>query len=115
MMKFFQSTSLSLVLFSFLLFPSFANTPKEAREKLAQMGIVYSKDVFISCAAQGNTDAVTLFLDAGMDPNTKDSNDWTALLEAAQYGKTNTVQVLVERGAKVNAKRDKGKTALMYA
>ncbi|HXJ02496.1 MAG TPA: ankyrin repeat domain-containing protein [Micropepsaceae bacterium] len=50
------------------------------------------------------SDIVKAVLDLGADPNGRDSNGWTPLLEAA-YGKYPTaLRLLLDRGADVNAK-----------
>src|SRR5579862_7444047 len=115
MKKIISFGSLSLLLFSFLLFPSFAKTPQEAKDALAQMKITYSVDDFIYCAEQGKTEAVKLFLDAGMNPNAKDKDSWTALMSAALMGHSDIVKDLIAKGADINAKDLWDSTALMNA
>ncbi len=79
------------------------------------MGIPYSESAFGSAAVDGNTEAVKLFLAAGMSPDTG-FLDGTVLIFAAERGHTETVRILLDRGAKVNAKTSSGKqTALMKA
>ncbi len=114
-MKFNLCMSLSLLLFSLLVFPSYAKTPQEARNELAQMNITYSEDEFLYCAEKGKTDAVKLFLDAGMNPNVKDNDGWTALLFAEDNNHLETVKTLLAKGADINARDTYGNTALMYA
>src|SRR5262245_5112408 len=48
----------------------FAQRPEAARRKLEKMGIPYTCDQFFQEAGSGNTEAVELFLAAGMGPNT---------------------------------------------
>ena len=45
----------------------------------------------------------------------QDSFGWTALLYAAQYGRTECVEILIKAGARVDHTSRDGKTALMLA
>src|SRR5208283_1787871 len=114
-MKFIIRKSLYLLLSLLLVFPSYAKTQKDARNKLAQMKIKYTENDFLFWTQEGRTDAVKLFLDAGMNPNVKDNSGRTALMSASWFGQTETVQALLAKGAEVNAKNNKGLTALMLA
>ena len=62
-------------------------------------------------AGQGNTQIVSLLLDAGVDVNTPYHHNLTALMWAAGYGKTETAKLLLDRGADRARKDDRGKTA----
>ena len=94
---------------------SFAQSPEEARKLLEQKDIPYTLEAFRTQVFTGNTEAVRLFLAAGMDVNAKYDNGWTVLMKASYLGDTATVQALLEKGADVNAKMSNGMTALMYA
>jgi ankyrin repeat protein len=52
---------------------------------------------------------------AGVDPNEKDFQDFTALHYATIWGWTSTIRILLDAGADPNAATTAGKTALMYA
>jgi ankyrin repeat protein len=58
---------------------------------------------------------VALLLAAGENPKAKYDNDLTALMWAAAYGHTATAKVLLERGAEVGARDNRGKSALAMA
>jgi len=66
-------------------------------------------------------DTVKFVLDLGADPNGKDTEGWTPLMEAAKDGYPSAVRLLLDRGADVNAKcscpnvMGGGWTALMLA
>lgn len=58
------------------------------------------------CAAQGNYTAVRLFLSAGINPYAKNKEGRTAMMLATLKGNTEIAQVLLKKGAEVNAKED---------
>lgn len=58
---------------------------------------------------------VTQLLEAGADPNAKDSNEATPLILAAQTGNTVVAQILVHEGASLNTIDNMGGTALHHA
>jgi ankyrin repeat protein len=69
---------------------------EEARQKLADLNEEYTVENFVSRAASGDRTAVNLFLRSGM--NSKLSE---ALVKAAKGGHSETVDLLLEAGAKV--------------
>jgi len=67
-------------------------------------------------ARDGNIEAVKQHLAAGTDVNTKnDRNGWTPLHWAALYGRTEVAELLIAKGAGVNAMNENGETRLDYA
>jgi hypothetical protein len=54
---------------------------------------------------------VKLFLAKGADPNAAYAHGLTALMWAAGYGKVETMRALIDAGARIDAKDDRGKTA----
>lgn len=90
-------------------------TPEAARQKLENLGIRWSKEVFMSFVLTGHTDYARLFLTGGMSPETSDKNGITALMWSAGRGHTEIVALILKQGASVNAQTSKGKTALMSA
>jgi ankyrin repeat protein len=56
---------------------------------------------------KNNLDTVRFLLDLGLDPNHANKEGRTALMGAAHKGRNEIVQLLVERGAKLDA-RDNG-------
>jgi hypothetical protein len=63
----------------------------------------------------GSGGIVQKLLNIGADVNAKSNDGDTALMIAAQRGKTDTVQALLDKGAEVNATNIDGETALMVA
>ncbi|HEY6506560.1 MAG TPA: ankyrin repeat domain-containing protein, partial [Vicinamibacterales bacterium] len=67
-------------------------------------------------ALNGNAAILRRLLDAGADPNTATPGGETALMTAARTGRIDTVSLLLERAANVNAKDTvRAQTALMWA
>lgn len=86
-----------------------------ARAKLEQKNIPYTEAAFTKVVEDGNTDAVELFLAAGMKPDARDAAGRTALIIAAAKGSDSISQKLLSKGADVNARDSKGSTALMQS
>lgn len=103
---------MAILLLLFSCFP----VEKRARQKLDKMGIGYSEKEFFVSIVRGKTDIASLFLAAGMSPNTKDG-EITALMEAARRGKTYSgiAAALIKGGAEINAGDPFGVTPLMFA
>lgn len=90
-----------------------ANRPEN---QLIRMGISFSADDFVKYAGRGEKRITSLFLQAGMTPDTyRKSDGFTPLHAAAAYGKTPIIRQLVDKGADVNARDKDGQTALMKA
>ncbi|MFB3896323.1 MAG: ankyrin repeat domain-containing protein [bacterium] len=86
-----------------------------ARTKLQEMGITYNKISFLNCARDGKLEAIKYFLDAGINPNTANKDGVTPLMYVIYHGDTKIVDLMIQKGADVNAKTVNGKTALMIA
>jgi ankyrin repeat protein len=63
----------------------------------------------------GDLAGLNALLDQGASPNTVDSRDVTPLMNAAAIGSLESMKLLVERGAEVNAQNAFGSTALMWS
>ena len=66
-------------------------------------------------AKTGDTGAVKLLLDQGVDMNVKDNDGWSALHYAAIYAHTKTVKFLLDQGVDINATDNYGRHALHFA
>ncbi len=80
------------------------------------LDIVYRTNVnpFGKIITTGNYDAVKCMIEAGVDIDKK-SVGMTPLMYAARYNRVDVVNLLIENGADVNAKSNKGYSALKYA
>ncbi len=54
-------------------------------------------------AYEGKADAVTGLMGQGVDVNSTDERGGTALMQAATWGRTEVVEVLLEAGAEIDA------------
>ena len=93
--------------------PAYAASREEALRKLAQKGIQYNELSFFEVLTNRDTEAIKLFLAAGMSPNTKDVFGHPALLLAVGLDYLEGVQLLLGAGADVNANGKDGMTALL--
>ena len=66
---------------------------------------------FCKLIQMGDYDAVKSLIEEGVDVNQR-STGLTALMFAARHNKAEIAELLIEHGAKLNAKSDKGFTAL---
>jgi len=72
-----------------------------SRKRLEQLGIAFTEDTFLSHVRNGNTEVVSLFLEAGMSADTKDRNGAPALILAYRQGQIQIAHRLVESVAKL--------------
>ena len=88
---------------------------KKAKTETTQLPKM--KDLaFISLCKNAGPDKILDAIDKkNADPNAKNSNKFTALMEAAQYNNPSVIKILLEAGAEVNAKNKEGNTALHFA
>lgn len=66
------------------------------------MHFEFSQDGFTKAAESGNLQALELFLKGGMDPNSRDSKNWSPLSMAALKGQVAAAKILLDRGADPN-------------
>src|SRR5262245_1685225 len=67
------------------------------------------------CIKRGDLIALRRALDSGLDPNLSNRFSWSLLMLSALEGNTAMGELLVSRGAKVDATNDFGETALSLA
>jgi ankyrin repeat protein len=73
----------------------------------AAAGIGWVDGVTYEHSVKENIEAVKLLLDLGLDPNAANADGRTPLMGAAMKGRNDVIQLLVERGARLDT-RDKG-------
>ena len=73
----------------------------------AAAGIGWVEGVTYEHSAKDNVEAVKLLLDLGLDPNAANKDGRTPLMGAAMKGRNEVVQMLVDKGARLDA-RDNG-------
>jgi ankyrin repeat protein len=82
-------------------------------------GIGWVEGVTYERSAKENLEAVRMLLDLGLDPNWANKDGRTALMGAAHKGRNEVIQLLVDRGAKIDARdhgsRDTGNAASKIA
>lgn len=71
------------------------------RKEIEQKGIPYSTKSFV--VEVGNKETTELFIKSGIDVNTRDDGDITALCNASGAGYNDSIELLIKNGAHVNA------------
>lgn len=107
-----QSRCVGWLILALVFLPACEQRPEAARKELGQLGLAYTPDAFITSVTSNDVVAVTLFLRAGMDPNTPSPQGIPALLIATmncdgrlRKDKTTPVDIataLIAHGADVN-------------
>lgn len=69
---------------------------------------------FLACST-GKSDVVADLLDGGVDPNTRDRYQLTGLIWAGRKGRIEVANLLIQRGADIEAGDARGRTALFHA
>lgn len=77
--------------------------PLVVRYKDGSVGTYYKNNAMVWAAKADDPVYLRLLLDHGGDPNTRNSNDETLLLQAKFLGTWENIELLVERGADINA------------
>lgn len=90
-------------------------TMDAARAELAGLPLPYTPDAFVESANKGELAVVKLFLAAGIDPNAKNRQGYTALMVSADQGHTKIIEALLKAKANVDERDDRGGTALRWA
>ena len=75
---------------------------------------VFKVNPFCVSIAKGDFETVKKLIDLGADVNQK-SNGMTPVMYAAKFNRTDILKLLIDKGANLKAKSDKGLTAVEYA
>ena len=71
--------------------------------------------MYAAGSPEGCAEGAAILLEAGADPNIKNSEGRTALMHAARNGQTAVIERLLESGAAAGEADNKGRAALMFA
>lgn len=92
----------------------------QVKVELGQLGYEYTSDSFVSAVVDGNLQAVKLFLEGGMSPNTKEEGDRQPLFLSATMCQRDPIEsrepiirALLAAGAKVNVRNENDSTPLL--
>lgn len=75
---------------------------------------IYEATPLCNAIVKGDLATVKKFIEYGSDVN-ESINGTTPLMLAARYNKVEIIKILLEKGAKLDAKDERGFTALKYA
>jgi ankyrin repeat protein len=97
-------TTVAAALLALLLAGCSAETPEEAKQALDKKQIAATPEKLIESTKRSSDQGTAkLLVIAGVDPNAKHDNGLTALMSAAFNNQPETVKLLLEKGADVNA------------
>jgi len=86
----------------------------KARDTLLQMGIPVTGESLATCAGDGGIREVSLFLDAGFSPDTRNKAGVPLINIAARKGNWEILRLLIDSGAHLNMQADdRGTSALL--
>jgi ankyrin repeat protein len=88
---------------------------EQAIQELEKLNVRFTPDDFVRSAENGDTKAVQLFCEAGIDYNAQSSTGLTALMAASKNGRIDVVKKLLDLKVKIDAQGKGGVTALMLA
>ncbi|MEK6324769.1 MAG: ankyrin repeat domain-containing protein [Acidobacteriota bacterium] len=91
------------------------DTQEIARKELEKRWVSFTEDALFTYVKRGENDIVMLLLSAGMNPNASSKGGATALMEAGSLGNVDTLKILLDAGAAVDAEDTYGRTALVFA
>lgn len=99
-------------------FPEFLEREKQkyARNALLEAGIPFNPDSFAFHIAANNEDECNLFIDAGIDVNSRDAAGTPMLCNAARHNRKAMIERLLQLGADIDAvSKDRGYSPVMDA
>ena len=87
---------------SILAVPSVRADQASARARLEQDGLAFTPEAFLAKVAEGDTEHVKVFLEAGIDPSARNTTNRTALWVATERKQTEVLEALLEAGVNPN-------------
>lgn len=91
------------------------NIPELKRIETERLGFVFTPQGFLKAVENEHSEAIHIFLSAGIDLEVKDERGWTPLMIAAANGKEKLTQLLIHSGARLTARDVNGFTPLHWA
>ena len=91
------------------------NIPELKRIETERLGYHFTPQGFLKAVENDNTEAIHVFLSAGIDLEVKDERGWTPLMIAAANGQEKMTQLLIHSGARLTARDVNGFTTLHWA
>lgn len=88
---------------------------KVVKKLLAMLDINLRPDALLIATSVGNVDTINDILNAKADINASDSDEWTALMVAADNNYGALASFLLAKGAYIDAQNKNGTTPLMFA
>ncbi|MFV0540967.1 MAG: ankyrin repeat domain-containing protein [Aestuariibaculum sp.] len=88
--------------------------PVTSKKSTLQTESAFKVNAFCVSIAKGDLETVKKLLDRGENANQK-SNGMTPAMYAAKFNRSKILHLLIKKGANLEAKSDKGYTALSYA
>jgi ankyrin repeat protein len=106
---------LLVALTSLILLARCGKSREAARRELERKAIPYTEQEFVNRVRRRDLEITGLFLAAGMNPDAKDEEGSTVLMDAVLAGDSGIVEVLLSNGADANARATNNSTALHLA
>jgi hypothetical protein len=76
---------------------------------------LYNKNIIFNAIRYNKSDIVALLLKSGIDPNLRNQDDYTPLIDAVIHNHIEIIRLLLKEGVNPNLKSFAGKNALDYA
>ncbi len=86
-----------------------------AAYELVKKGLKADKEHFEAALKDADSELITLFIEAGVNPELSDENGYTPLMNAIMYGNLEAVKTLLNYNVRLNPENRYGKDALMMA
>ncbi len=77
-----------------------------ARRELESKAVPYTEQEFVNRVRRRDLETVKLFLAAGINPDARDEEGSTVLMQAVQAGDMGIIEALLSNGVDVNARRN---------
>jgi len=92
-----------------------ANIDTRKQQEIEAKGYQYTPQGFIKSAEAGDRASVVLFLNSGLDIDTKDERGWTPLMISSFNGNEDIAELLIRGGADIQARDNAGYGPMHWA